>query len=94
MHTCRYAVLWRRCVKAVQSHRQRGQSSRLQTEAAALVNEQIAAKRLRHAGPDTARILHTPTANKTVDPMLTVWLENLRLKDSVQLRGFPLLCSP
>lgn len=76
MHTCRYAVLWRSCVKAAHSHRQRGQSSRLQTEAAARVNEQIAVKQLRRAGPDAVGTLHTPTAHKTIHPILTVWLEN------------------
>lgn len=76
MYTCRYAVLRRSCVKTALSRRQRGQSSRLQTEAAARVNEQIAAKRLRREGPDAARTAHTPTAHKTLHTILTVWLGN------------------
>lgn len=59
MHTCRYAVLGRSRAKAAQSHRQRRQSSRLQTETAARENEQIAATTVPSGGRALAQTLHT-----------------------------------
>lgn len=52
---------------AAQSHRQRRQSSRLQTEAAARVNEQIAASGVPHGGGVPAQTLHTNTHTHNPD---------------------------